>query len=82
MAKGKKPPPPPPNQPPGTETNGESKPQVRGALYGKKNENVKGSGWKAALPLKERAALLAAQKAKYSPDMELSVRKYFKELAK
>lgn len=71
-----------PGQPPGMTSQGESKPKEQDSLYGQRNEIAATSDWKATLPAKERAALLAAQKAKYTSDMELSVRKYFKELAK
>ena len=60
----------------------ESKNTADGSFNGEKNQGVSGSDWTASLPAKERAALLAAHKANFSQDMELPVRKYFKELAK
>lgn len=79
MAKGK--PSPIPGEP-GEDSQGESKPKEGGELYGQRLDQQEGSDWKASLPPKERAALLAIQKAKYSTDLEMTIRKYFKELAK
>lgn len=73
---------PQPNTPPGMDSQSEAKPTNHGPLYGQRNKEGEGSDWKAKLPEKERAALLAIQKAKFTPDLELAVRKYFKELSK
>lgn len=48
----------------------------------KKNQLGGGEDWKAKLPENERMALLAARKAKFNPEMEETVKRYFIELAK
>ena len=60
---------------------GESE-RVTGLKYGKTRGPGTADNWRAGLPEKERSALQAARKAKYAPEMEEDVRKYFVLLAR
>ena len=45
------------------------------------NKRKRDKIWQAALPQRERQALLSARKEKYAPVMEEDVKNYFKNLA-
>jgi len=64
------------------EATAEQAPTGTEAVTGKRKTPEANADWKARLPPKERDALLAARKAKYLPEMEAEVKKYFVDLAK